>query len=133
MQEFLINKNSTLPYLEMEVIKDGRNSYKKAYMALQAATVTFSMTNLETGIKKIANAKAYVVSSDVDTCDEGVKIQYRWQKRDTNEAGQFVGQFKIVFDNDVIIDGETLPKGEMIVPISEDLIINISDGLIRTI
>ena len=42
MQEFNINKNSTLPYLEMELIQDGRNDYKKAYYALQNADVYFT-------------------------------------------------------------------------------------------
>ena len=55
-QYFFLTKNSTLPNLRMEVINDGRNDFRKAYLALQAATVTFSMTDMETGIKKIANA-----------------------------------------------------------------------------
>lgn len=131
MQQFVINKNSTLPYLEMEVVQDGRHTYKKLYLALQAATVTFSMTNVENGIKKIANARCYVVPFEVDCCEDKFKIQYRWNKRDTSEAGIYIGQFKIKFDNDITIDDITFPKGELIVPIAEELQILINDGSIK--
>lgn len=127
-QYFFLTKNSTLPNLRMEVINDGRNDFRKAYLALQAATVTFSMTDMETGIKKIANAKAYVVEKEDSGCEEAYIIEYRWNKRDTNTTGNFVGQFKIVFDDNISIDGMTFPKGEMFVPIAEDLIITISDS-----
>lgn len=125
---FFLTKSSTLPNLRMEVINDGRNDFRKAYLALQAATVTFTMTNMETGVKKIANAKAYVVEKEDTTCEEAYVIEYRWKKRDTDTAGNFIGQFKIVFDDNITIDGMTFPKGEMIVPIAEDLIITISDN-----
>ena len=61
MKQFVINKNSTLPYLEIEPIHDGRHTYKKLYLALQAASVTFTMCNMVTGIKKIENAHCYIV------------------------------------------------------------------------
>ena len=98
----------------MEVINDGRNDFRKAYLALQAATVTFTMTNMETGVKKIANV-----------------IEYRWNKRDTDTPGNYIGQFKIKFDDNISIDGMTFPKGELIAPIAEDLIITISDSGIK--
>ena len=55
MKEFNINKNYTLPYLEMKIIKDGRNDYKKEYYALQNADVYFTMVNLNSGVKVISN------------------------------------------------------------------------------
>ena len=131
MQQFVINKNSTLPYLEMEAIQDGRHTYKKLYLALQSATVTFSMTNVENGIKKIANAPCYVVPFETDCCEDKFKIQYRWNKRDTSEAGTYIGQFKIKFDNYITIENTTFPKGELIVPIAEELQILINDGSIK--
>lgn len=130
-QYFHLTKNSTLPSLRLEVINDGRNDFRKAYLALQASTVTFSMTNMDTGIKKIANAKAYVVEKEDTTCEEAYVIEYRWNKRDTNEVGTFIGQFKIVFDDNIMIDDMKFPSGEMIVPIAEDLIITISDSNIK--
>ena len=132
MQQFVINKNSTLPYLEMEAVQDGRHTYKKLYLALQSATVTFSMTNMETGVKKIANAPCYVVPFETDCCEDKFKIQYRWNKRDTSEAGTYIGQFKIKFENEITIEDMTFPKGELIVPIAEELQILINDGSIKS-
>ena len=131
MQQFVINKNSTLPYLEIEVVQDGRHRYKKLYLALQSATVTFTMTNQENGIKKIANAKCYIVPFDLESCEDKFKIQYRWNKRDTSEAGIYIGQFKIKFDNNITIDGMDFPKGELIAPIAEELQIVINDSSIK--
>jgi hypothetical protein len=130
-QYFFLTKNSTLPNLRMEVINDGRNDFRKAYLALQAATVTFTMTNMETGVKKIANAKAYVVEREDTGCEEAYVIEYRWNKRDTDTPGNYIGQFKIKFDDNISIDGMTFPKGELIAPIAEDLIITISDSGIK--
>lgn len=132
MQQFVINKNSTLPYLEMEVVQDGRHTYKKLYLALQSATVTFSMTNMETGVKKIANAPCYIVPFETDCCEDKFKIQYRWNKRDTSEAGTYIGQFKIKFENEITIEDITFPKGELIVPIAEELQIVVNDGSIKS-
>lgn len=121
---FFINKNSTLPYLRMDVINDGRYDFKKLYIALENADVTFTMTNNETGVKKIANAKAYIVPKEGDCIDEYC-IEYRWNQRDTKESGTFDAQFKITFNDDIVMDGYTFPKGDLIVPIAEGLQVNI--------
>lgn len=131
MKQFVINKNATLPYLEIEPIHDGRNSYKKLYIAIQAATVTFTMTNIETGVKKIANAECYIVPVNDEVCEERYKIQYRWNKRDTSETGIFIGQFKIKFENEITAEDMIFPKGELIVPIAEELQIVVNDGSIK--
>lgn len=131
MKQFVINKNATLPYLEIEAIHDGRHTYKKLYLALQAATVTFSMTDIETGIKKIANAPCEIVPFDMEECEEKYKIRYRWNKRDTSDCGVFLGQFKIKFDSDITMEGMCFPKGELIVPIAEELQIIVNDGGIK--
>lgn len=131
MKQFVINKNSTLPYLEIEPIHDGRHTYKKLYYAIQAATVTFTMTNMETGIKKIANAPCYIMPFNDETCEEKYKIQYRWNKRDTTEAGIYIGQFKIKFTDKITVEGMTFPKGELIVPIAEEIQIVVNDGSIK--
>lgn len=130
-QTFIITKNSTLPTLRLEVINDGRHDFHKLYLALQAATVTFTMTDSDTGVKKIANAPAYVVEKQTDGCEEEYVIEYRWQKRDTNTAGTYIGQFKIVFSSDLSMSDTTFPVGEMIAPIAEDLFIVISDSGIK--
>ena len=131
MKQFVINKNSTLPYLEIEPIHDGRNTFKKLYLAMQACTVTFSMTNVEDGVKKIANAPCYIVPFNDEICEERYKIQYRWNKRDTDKEGVYIGQFKIKFDTDITAEGVTFPMGELIVPIAEELQIVVNDGSIK--
>lgn len=130
-QYFNITKGSTLPYLRMELINDGRHDFRKAYLALQSASVTFSMTNAETGIKKIANAKAYVVEKEDSGCEDAYIIEYRWNKRDTITAGTYIGQFRIIFDGNITVNGMTFPNGELNVPIAEDLIIVINDSGIK--
>lgn len=131
MQEFNINKNSTLPYLEMELIQDGRNDYRKAYYALQNADVYFTMTNLNNGIKVISNAKCKIITYTIG-CEERVKLRYSWKPRDTKMEGRFVGTFKIVFNDDIHSEEYSFPKGELIVPIAEELIININNSMINT-
>jgi len=131
-QYFTINKGAELPKLRMELIQDGKTDFRKYYLAIQAAdSVTFTMTNLETGIKKIAKAPAEVVYDEESGCEERYLLQYTWKKRDTNESGTFVGHFHVVFNDQVVAEGMTFPKGELIVPIQEDLIILINDSCIK--
>ena len=132
MKQFNINKDSELPYLEIEPIVNGRNTFLKLYEAIQSAEVTFSMKNIDTGIWKIANAKAYIVNCSNQGCEERFKIQYRWNKRDTKESGRYLAQFKITFSDDIVSGDTIFPKGELIVPIAEDIIVNISDNGIKT-
>lgn len=130
--DFFINKNSTLPSLRIEVIQNGRDNYRKLYTALQAADVYFSMTDVDNGVRKIVNAKADVVTRENDSCDEEYLIEYKWKERDTKTPGKYKGQFKIVFDDSITTsDGKTLPSGELIVPIAEELFIHVNDGAVK--
>ena len=125
MQQFNIVQNATLPYLEMEVINDGRHNFNKIYVALQAADVTFNMTDNNNGIKKIVNKKCNIVPIEGNGCIEKVKVQYQWCKNDTKEKGQFKGYFKVTFKDDIVMEDMMFPKGDLIVPIAEELIINV--------
>ena len=125
MQQFNIVQNATLPYLEMEVINDGRHNFDKIYIALQAADVTFNMTENNNGIKKIVNKKCNIVPIENNGCVEKVKVQYQWCKNDTREKGQFKGYFKVSFKDDIVMEDMMFPKGDLIVPIAEELIINV--------
>ena len=125
MQQFNIVQNATLPYLEMEVINDGRHNFDKIYIALQAADVTFNMTDNNNGIKKIVNKKCNIVPIEDNGCIEKVKVQYQWGKNDTKEKGQFKGYFKVTFKDNIVMEDITFPKGDLIVPIAEELIINV--------
>ena len=125
MQQFNIVQNATLPYLEMEVINDGRHNFSKIYVALQAADVTFNMIDNNNGIKKIVNKKCNIVPIENNGCVEKVKVQYQWNKNDTKEKGQFKGYFKVSFKDDIVMEDMMFPKGDLIVPIAEELIINV--------
>ena len=132
-QLFTINRGSELPYLRMELINDGRHDYHKFYLAIQDEAnshVTFSMRDAETGVYKIANAEAHVVYDEDSGCEERYLLEYRWKKRDTNMAGRYIGTFKITFSGNIKMDGVNFPSGELIVPIQEDLVININDSTI---
>lgn len=132
MKQFNINKDATLPYLEIEPVMNGRYNFRKLYEAIQGADVTFSMKNIDTGIWKVANAKAHIVDSTEQGCEERFKIQYRWKPRDTKEAGRYLAQFKITFADDIVSGDTIFPRGDLIVPIAEDIIVNISNNGIKT-
>lgn len=121
-QHFYIRKNSELPILKMKVNNDGRNDYKKIFDSLENAAVTFSMKEIGcTSCKyKVFNKQGLVipVQSECGTRTE-YYIGYKFTSKDTNQTGVFQGEFKI----DFLGDGCGL-----IVPIREDLIINILDS-----
>ena len=60
MQNFIINQHSTLPTLRMELIYDGRSDFNKFWDSIQDSTITFTMTNIDTNVIKIANAPCYI-------------------------------------------------------------------------
>lgn len=128
---FFINKGATLPTLRMEAINDGRHDFSKLNIALQAADVYFNMTNIENGIRKIANQKANVIMKEDDGCEDKYIIEYQWKERDTKTPGLYKGEFRIVFNDTVEVDSKTLPIGELIVPISQELHIHIIEGSIK--
>ena len=128
---FFINKGATLPTLRMEAINDGRHDFSKLNIALQAADVYFNMTNIENGIRKIANQKANVIMKEDEGCEDKYIIEYQWKERDTKTPGLYKGEFRIVFNDTLEVDGKTLPIGELIVPISQELNIHIIEGNIK--
>ena len=122
--EFFINKNATLPKLKLELIKDGRNDFNKFHDKIQNANITFSMTDVVTGIKKIACSNASieeVLPKNNCICEEFYLV-YQFTSKQTSTAGRYVGQFEIEF-----LDG----SGTLIVPIREELFINVLEGSIK--
>lgn len=122
--EFNINKGATLPILKLELINDGRNDYNKFHEKIQNANIYFTMTNITTGVKKIAKKLTDIelVLPQSDCVGEEYYIIYQFTERDTLIAGRYIGQFTIDFlDN----------SGELIVPIKEQLYINVLDADIK--
>jgi hypothetical protein len=123
MQEFFINKGSVNPVLEMELINDGRYDFHKSLIndVLQDSIVTFSMKDEETGILKISKSKANIVMVGESGCEEKYALQYKWNKRDTIKEGVYKAWFEITFNGNIYSYGIDYPKGNLIVPIEEEL------------
>ncbi len=122
--DFNINKNSTLNKLKLELINDGRNDFHKFHEKVQNANIYFTMTDIVTGVKRIAKKQAGIelVVPQSDCVGEEYYIVYQFLERETAIAGRFVGQFTIDF-----LDG----SGTLIVPIQETLYINVLDNGIK--
>ena|ERR1035437_4755013 len=118
--EFFINKGSSLNPLKLELIQDGRNDFNKFFELIQNANIFFTMTDVVTGVKRIAKRKAgtQLVLPQSDCTGEEYFLIYQFSKKETAISGRFIGQFEINF-----LDG----TGELIVPIRETLFINILD------
>jgi hypothetical protein len=126
-QYFEIRKGSELPVLSMGLSNDGKYDFIKTEMfnnAIQNADVTFSMQD-ENGNLKISKAKADVVKSINEGCNETYLIEYKWKQRDTKESGIFDAHFEINFKGDLYQDGVIYPEGKLIMPIHEKLKVHI--------
>src|ERR1044072_266252 len=121
--EFFINKNSTLPVLKMELIQDGRIDFHKFFLLIQNANIYFTMTDVVTGVKRIGRKRAgTALVTPVSCVGEEYYLTYQFTEKETSKVGRYVGQFTIDF-----LDG----TGTLIVPIREELFINILDGSIK--
>ena len=128
MQEFFINQHSVNPVLRMELVYDGKFDYKKSHLfnnAIQNADVTFSMKNIENNTLKISKAKAEIVVANNESCETKYLLQYKWKERDVKEKGTYKAWFEIVFYDDIYEENVEYPSGNFIIPIEEELIINI--------
>jgi hypothetical protein len=122
---FHINKNSTLPMIILELIQDGRNDYKDFHEKIQNADITFTMTDIETGIKKIGCKPAACICKSCETndCDgDEYYISYQFTEKETKTPGTYVGSFTITF-----LDG----SGTLIAPIREELYVHILETSIK--
>jgi|TARA_R110000824_G_scaffold27124_3_gene92515 hypothetical protein len=123
--EFFIRKDSTDPILKMQLVLDGRNDFNNFHNKLENSTIYFSMKSVDTGILKVANKKAHIVSKVPTTPNAPTEyyIYYKWSKNNVNKVGRYEGQFIIYFHSD---------NTELIVPIREDLFITISDSFVKS-
>lgn len=124
MQEFFINKNSTLPVLQMELINSGRFDFNKFHEHVQNAEIYFTMTDIDTGLIKVAHQEGAIFPKD--GCYDEYYIGYVWKERDTNREGKYLGEFEIIFPD--LLEGQI--AGNLIVPIKEELIINVKNNII---
>lgn len=122
--DFIINKNATLPILKLELIQDGINNYTHFFDSVQNANIYFNMTDVKTGVKHISrkltglSPKTEYVGCSV----EEYFLAYHFTERDTAKPGTYLAQFVIEF-----LDG----SGTLIVPIREELYVQILEGTIK--
>jgi hypothetical protein len=119
--EFFIKKNATLPLLKMAVVRDGRNDYNNMMDFIEQSSIFFSMVSVDTGIPKISTRPAGFVSVEQldPNADPEYFVYYQFSPRDTNKVGRYQAQF--LFRND---------QGTMILPIREELYINVQESFI---
>ena len=118
--EFYIKQNANLPLLKMQVVKDGRAGYLELMEALELSTIYFSMIDVETGIPKIVSAPCSIVPLILPLgATPEYYVYYKFTERDTNTPGRYEGQFLIKND-----------EGNLILPIREQLFINIQESFI---
>jgi hypothetical protein len=123
--EFFINQYATLNILKLELIQDGRNDFQKFFEKIQNSDIFFTMTDIVTGVKKIAKKRAstQLVLPKSDCVGEEYYLTYQFTTKETSNSGIFVGQFEINF-----LDG----SGTLIAPIRETLFINIlNQGILK--
>lgn len=122
--DFHINKKATLPILKMELIKDGRYTYKEFHEKLQNSDIYFCMSDVVTGAKRVGRKKALcLLKSEYNGCsEEEYYLAYQFTEKETSIPGTYVGNFTIIFN-----DG----SGTLIVPIREELYVHVLDGSIK--
>jgi len=140
-QYFYINSNSVNPTLRVELVNDAKYDWFKSTSfneAIQNATITFTMWD-EHNVLKISKAPCNLILSE-GSCETRYIIEYPWKERDTRKKGIFEGRFEITFNGDlrkpsteteiyqndeVTMQNVEYPKGKFVVPIYEDLKIEI--------
>jgi hypothetical protein len=120
--DFMINKNSTLPIMKLDVIQDAKYNTKDIYEMIQNSNIYFSMFNLETGVKVIGKKPALCLPKPSECGSDEYYLGYQFSEKETKKPGTYVGQFTIEF-----LDG----YGTLIVPIKDELYIHVLDGSIK--
>ena len=125
INNFFIKKDSTLPELKYPLIQQVREKYNITDDMLENVAVTFSMTDAQTGLYRIANVPAsFVINYDRlgKPSEEKYTFLYRFTLRDTRKAGRFLGEFKIDFIQPISCGKITLPvEGQINVIISDSI------------
>ena len=114
--EFFIGKNTNLPLLKLQVLKDGRVEYQDFMNLIESSTIYFSMRDEKSGAYKIQLKQGGFVSKTFEDPNTPTEyyVYYKFSKIETKKIGRYEGQF--------LLKNET---GTLILPIRETLYINI--------
>ncbi len=121
--EFFIGKNSNLPILKMQVIKDGKHDIDTMLSLIESSVLYFSMKDTNTGVYRILNSSAGFVEKTFLEPNSDVEyyLYYKFSKNDTSKIGRYEGEFLLKSE-----------EGTLLLPIREKLFINITESLITT-
>ena len=118
--DFYIKQGATLPILKLQIVKDGRAGYQQLMEDLAVSTIFFTMIDVETGIPKIVSAPCGIVPLILPVgATPEYYVYFQFTARDTNTPGRYQGQ--VLIKND---------EGNLILPIREELYINIQPSFI---
>ncbi len=112
--EFFIKKNSTLPLLEVNLLKSGRLGYNNN-TNLSNSNILLYAKNVETNVYKIIKGNCAYLS-------ESNTIYYQFTKKNTSDIGRFEIEFKVSND-----------QGEITLPIEEKIYVNILNSFSNNI
>jgi hypothetical protein len=121
--EFFIGKNSNLPILKMQVIKDGKHDIDTMLSLIESSILYFSMKDTNTGVYRILNSSAGFVEKTFLEPNSDIEyyLYYKFSKNDTSKVGRYEGEFLLKSE-----------EGTLLLPIREKLFINITESLITT-
>ena len=127
-KNFFIKQNSTLPELKYALIFHILQQYDITEDMLDNVAITFSMTDAETGLYRIANVPAkLVINNNRPEFPDETKytLVYRFRLRDTKKSGRFLGEFVLDFiGNDYC--------GKIKFPVNGKIDIIVSDSISKT-
>jgi hypothetical protein len=83
----------------MELIQDGRNDFRKFHEQIQNANITFTMTNVITGVIKIGKSPAKIqqVLPKSDCINDEFYLTYQFSETQTSVSARYIGSFEITF------------------------------------
>ncbi|MFA5366447.1 MAG: hypothetical protein WC333_00790 [Dehalococcoidia bacterium] len=128
LNDFFIKKDSTLPELKYPLIQHVREKYDLTDNMLENVAITFSMTDADTGLYRIANVPAsLVINNDRPEYPDEVRytLVYKFTLKDTRKAGRYLGEFKL----DFLGENEC---GKITLPTEGYINIIISDSMTKT-
>lgn len=112
--EHFIKQNSQEPVLAVTLYNDEKFFKEPFGDRIENSIITFNMVD-HLGSYRILNGECKLIHEGGD-----YTIIYVWEKSDTKKIGEFKGEFKVEFLND-----QYVVNSEVILPIKEDLIINV--------
>lgn len=127
INNFFIKKDSTLPELKYPLTQHTMEQYDITPDMLDNVAVTFSMTEADSGLFRIANVAGNLVVNNnrPDYPDEvQYTLTYRFKLPQTRKAGRYYGEFKLDFL------GENC--GKITLPTQNQINIQISDSSTKT-